>query len=134
MKMKKLFLFGLPVALLLGLCIAVSSFTTTERSLKVNCQFSPVTSDFVNVEFENCNNLKTNALVAAGNPWNVSLLTAGCQVVYIATNLPASHPAGTINIYKNGVLQASHPVAQNQSASFSDQFAAAANDNFLVTW
>src|SRR5688572_7806754 len=105
MKMKKLLFVIFPALFLFTVLYVMSSFKTSEASIKVTCQFSPVSGDFANLELENCNNSKTIEAVAAGNSWTTSLVTAGCQTVNLVTSLPAVHPAGTIKIYKNGVLQ-----------------------------
>ncbi|MFT3980788.1 MAG: hypothetical protein QM687_09990 [Ferruginibacter sp.] len=132
--MKKLLLLIVPAFIALAMFYTLSAFKPAEQSIKVTCQFLPGTSDFADVELENCNNLASNSSVAAGSGWTASLLAAGCTTVYITTNLPAVHPAGTISIYKNGVLAGSHTVAQNQPASFFDLFPATSNDKFVVTW
>ncbi|MBC7936752.1 MAG: hypothetical protein H7Y86_15480 [Rhizobacter sp.] len=134
MKKKKLLLLAIPAFVVLSLFVVMSSFTTTKGSFKVSCQFQPTTSNFADVEFENCNNLVTNTSVAAGSSWTPSLLAGRCSSVIITAGLPATHPAGTISIYKNGALIASHAVVQDQPASFYDVFAATFSDKFLVTW
>jgi hypothetical protein len=134
MKMKKLLIATVPVIFFITLLYLMSSFTTTGSSIKVSCQFSPVSGDFANVELENCNSSKTAESVAAGSSFTATLVAAGCQGVNIATSLPAIHPAGTIKIYKNGVLQQMHVVAQNQPAVFFDGGLAKSGDQFLVTW
>ena len=134
MKMKKVSLLIIPVVIAVTSLFMLSAFKTAPQSYKVSCQFSPTTSSFSNVEMENCNNLATNASVAAGTSWSPSLIAANCSSVYITTGLPASHPAGTIKVYKNGVLVAAHTVAQDQPASYFDVFSATLSDRFLVTW
>lgn len=134
MNMKKLSFLVFPMLLLMGAMFALSSFKSSEATFKVSCQFRPVSGDFANVEFENCNNLKGAEGVAAGSNFSASLVNAGCQVAYISTSLPAIHPAGTVKVYRNGALLASHTVAENQPANFFDGSAAQNGDQFLVTW
>jgi hypothetical protein len=112
----------------------LSSFKTTSALNRISCEFRAVSGNLEAAEADNCNNDNTAGVVAAGTSWTTSLLPANCDYVNLTTTLPDIHPAGTIRIYRNGVLYASQSVAQNQPTVFFYNLPAARSDQFLVTW
>ena len=135
-KTNKLLLIA-PVILAGLLFCLLTSFKTKEvakRPCEVTCQFSPTTSDLANVSIDNCNSWASATSVTAGTSFTPMLSGTGCTTLNITTFFPSIHPAGTLRIYKNGVLQISHSVAQNQQLGYDDGLSADCDDYFLVTW
>lgn len=118
----------------------LSSFNTktvkTKKPCEVTVQFSPTTSNFAAVSTDNCNGSASTGSVTAGTSWTPILSGSGCTTINITTSLPSTHPAGTINIYKNGggTPIVSHTLTANQHALFDDGVAADCDDYFTVTW
>jgi hypothetical protein len=134
MQRKKTGLLILSVVLSAIMIPVLSSFTTTQNLNKISCEFRAVSGDLAGAEADNCNNDNSANNVAAGTGWATTLMPVNCDYVNLTTTLPDIHPAGTIRIYRNGVLYALHPVAQNQQTIFSYNLPAARSDQFLVTW
>ena len=137
MKSQKTLLVAAFSAIAVFCTVCLLSFKTkTTRPCEVTIQFSPTTSNFSAVSVDNCNSVQSTGSVTAGTSWIPILNGTGCTTLGITTSLPTLHPAGTINIYKNGggTPIISHVLSANQHAVFDDIVKAECDDYFTVTW